>query len=356
MSEMLEIVKIIAWTLFALTIFFIFVTLLAKYYFSYRKKQDIKKSDYIRDTFNLHLIEKKLLQPEYIKKLKKYIPQILVILDEFEQTHKDEAYLNTFKAQLSESILKPCARKWAFFYQWIKRFYATQCYQYGFNKEDRKSISTLLKDKTLLVSINMASIVVKKIDAFLINEMISTFSKGRRLQQLSFAEILTHDHPDISNILKERLEKENEKETDLYVKIFCYRLLSKMPKSDIILIALKDIEADSKDLKISVLDYLIHNKAQVTDEIIFKLVKDPDWEVRASVARVLGEIPGNKSLEQLRFLMRDEAWWVRINAANSLSKQGEKGFTLLEKLNPSEDKFAYEAAQNILRARQEKDD
>lgn len=197
----------------------------------------------------------------------------------------------------------------------------------------------------------MASEVIKKQDAFLINEMITVFSEGRRLQQTSFASIVTPEHPDISSILKERLEKE----TNLYVKVFCYRLLSKMPRSEMTPSAQKDIESDSIDLKISTLDYLIHNGVQIDEEVFSRLITDKHWEVRASAARVLGDISGENSLKQLVSLVKDESWWVRINAANSLGRKGESGFNILKKLNPEDDKFAYETAQSILRAKEQND-
>ncbi|NIO43337.1 MAG: hypothetical protein GTO41_26200, partial [Burkholderiales bacterium] len=55
-------------------------------------------------------------------------------------------------------------------------------------------------------------------------------------------------------------------------------------------------------------------------DLLTPLTKSPSWQIRAQIARVLGEkiSPGQEHL--LISLLKDKVWWVRYRAAESLSR------------------------------------
>jgi hypothetical protein len=241
-------------------------------------------------------------------------------------------------------VLKPMARKWTSSKPWEKRFNATLCYAYGFDPQDEENLIKLLNDPSVLIAMNVAGIVIQFNHAALINVMISIFAKGRRLQQSLAIESFSKKNNNISSIIIERLQNEQ----DLYTKIFCYRLLSHFPQSSIASCFQRDITYDSVDLKIAALAYLSNFEDSRKDELIYSLAMDPHWQIGAAAAKALGKIHTQKSLELLNLMLRSSDWWVRQNAAMSLYQLGNPGIKILKAQSIDEDKFAYETAQAVL--------
>lgn len=82
-------------------------------------------------------------------------------------------------------------------------------------------------------------------------------------------------------------------------------------------------------------------------EIIVSALHDEDWRVRA-VAAKNAEVCSDKIVEALQSALRDKNYFVRINAAQALSKTGEKGKAVLTGLTMSDDNFARDMAHYML--------
>jgi HEAT repeat protein len=165
------------------------------------------------------------------------------------------------------------------------------------------------------------------------------------LQQSLYAEIIVKKTEGIVPIICDRIAIEKND----YVKAFCYRLLLNLDAvTKISEQAKRDVNSDCLELKLAVLRYIgsIDDHAKVA--IIYGLVNDSHWQVRALVAKLLAEIKNEKSIEFLSAMLRDSQWWVRVNAANALLKHGTEGIAVLKSQNPSIDRFAYETAQEVL--------
>jgi HEAT repeat protein len=337
MEKLLYWVKIIAAIQMIMIIIFIFLINLTKSYFNWLDEKNTKKKKWITNFLDSYLKEKEELTRDTIQKLKNSITQVLIILDKIE----DKKALRT----LSELVLKPTARKLFSSSSWFKRYNAASCYTYGFDAEDEDKILHLLQDNNVLISINAAISIVKFGTSSQMNKMISVFSTKRRLHQSAFAEIITIDRQELSPIIIDRLEKEE----DLYAKLFCYRLLCKFPQQTIASIAEEDLKVNSVDLKIAVIHYLSHCQDNKKKELLYQYARDEHWEIRSAIAKALGEIKDDpKTIQLLSQLLQDSQWWVRINAGNSLSKLGPEGINILKSQSPEKDKFAYETAQKIL--------
>ena len=82
-------------------------------------------------------------------------------------------------------------------------------------------------------------------------------------------------------------------------------------------------------------------------DIIVTALLDEDWRVRA-VAAKNAEVCADKVVEALKLALRDKNYFVRINAAQALSKTGEKGIAVLTGLTMSDDNFARDMAHYML--------
>lgn len=197
----------------------------------------------------------------------------------------------------------------------------------------------------MLIAINAAKILITKPNATAVNTIIDVFSAGRRLQQSVCSELLTEHHKDIAPFVISRLEHEE----DTYVKVFCYRLLSRLPNQELICgPAKKDILAHSADLKIAALYYIHHTTDPEKNVLINSLAQDPNWEVRAIIAKLLSFYKEEQSLIHLETLLGDKQWWVRLNAAQALVHHEARGLLILQQQHPAHNKEAFEVAQKIV--------
>lgn len=346
METILHIVKIVAIIELILITLFVVLTLCAKLYFSSHKKKNSQNLKEIFELLHAHMINKEPISNEQAKKLRKSIPNVLIVLKRLGEKPND--YFETLKKQLFTLVLKPSAVKWCKSYSGFKRNQAAMCYLYGLEPDDRHRINRLLNDSTLLISMNAGLSIVQFGDAEQINNVITTFSQGRRLQQALLAKMITQGPRDLSPIIIDRLRVE----PDPYVKTFCYRLLCEFPQQTVAPIAKEDFTIDVVDLKIAIIRYYMHCQNPEKNELIYELASDKHWEVRAVIAKSIGTIPGDKSIQLLAKLLCDTEWWVRLNAANALIEQGEKGIDVLNNQSPDKDKFAYETAQKVLITRE----
>jgi hypothetical protein len=317
---------------------------LTKYFNHLRDKKNAVKAQLVTEMLDLHYKKKQPFSKKSLSILKKSINIVLRELETIKKRDGQSEYLIPFTIELSELVLKPIARPWTSSKTWHQRFDATLCYAYGFEPKDENNLIKLLNDPSVLIAINAAEIIIKFNHPRLINEMISIFSKGRRLQQSLTIESISKKNSNISPIIFERLQNEQ----DLYTKVFCYRLLSKFTQPTITPCIKADLTYDSVDLKIAILAYLRNCEDSRKDELIYSLAHDPHWEVGAAVAKALGMFQTQTSLELLTEMLRSADWWVRHNAAISLYQLGKQGIKILKEQSVDEDKFAYETAQAVL--------
>lgn len=345
MDEVIYIVKIIAILQVALITLSVVILYLTKIYFHYNEQSKAKKRNEIAGLLDSYYIHRDPLSPDSVRRLKNHVYYVLLGLMKIEQNHPPSPELEAFKEQLSIKIFRPAAKTLATSRDWYNRYIATLCYYYGFDADDDERLLQLVKDDTTLVVINAAKVAVKFYNPLLINAMIDVFSQERRLRQNMFAEIIMREITDISPIIFDRLKIEK----DPYVRTFCYRLLQEIPPKDQVIKSAKyDLNSESLDLKIATLNYISSADNPLKNDIIYPLSTDPNKEVRAVVAKALGNVDSKESLRLLEHMLNDSQWFVRVNAAHSLGKKGEQGIAVLKNQSPEKDRFAYETAQEVL--------
>lgn len=347
MDKVLYIVKWVSIVQVALIIIFLALLYLTRIFITIIEKRNRKNKEQIFAELNNYLNNSTPIaaSPKVINRLKSSIDIVLSFLNELERYPNNEAYIDQFIADLSQKVLKPTARKLVRSRRWYKRYNGTLCFAYGFDDSDIPTMQRLIQDDVLLVSVNASKIAAKYNNSLLINTLITTFSKGRRLQQSVYADLISNGNVNIAPVIEKRLETEN----DLYVKIYCYHLLFQLPPQDKMIPEVQDdIKINAKDLKIAILNYISRIENEEKNPILYAATQDSEWEVKAVAARLLGAVHSDDSLRLLEQMLDDLQWWVRINAAQSLSKQGPRGIAILESQSPERNKFAYDTAVKVL--------
>jgi HEAT repeat protein len=81
--------------------------------------------------------------------------------------------------------------------------------------------------------------------------------------------------------------------------------------------------------------------------IIISGLQDEDWRVRAAAAKN-AEVFSEMVVDALASVLKDRNYYVRINAAQALSKLGDKGIAVLTRYTSSDDHFARDMAHYML--------
>ena len=247
--------------------------------------------------------------------------------------------------QIMQSILLPKVAKLGNSRHWENRYMACKILELSPEYKQDTIILNLINDPNPLVSINAAALAVHCNSQTLLDAVVDTFSKGRRVQQSLYAQIVSDANGTIIPLIKKRLQRED----DPYIKSCCYRILTHMSaRSETLATASIDLDSSNLDLKLAVLTYLAHNDPKVTGPLLQQQLRDKDWQVRAKSAALLGKLHEESSAELLEICLKDPEWWVRINAAEALGKLGVNGIMILKRQLQKDDPYAYDAAMKVL--------
>lgn len=324
-----------------LVISFVFSTYTIKLYTYLSTKKYYKT---IRRTYTKTkniLIENYQPKNHEIKFLKKNIRWVLSYLNYHKKPHHEPGF-----DKITSSILEPIAKKYKNSHFWYKRYLTTQCLKFNLYMVDDKDIKKLLQDPTIIVSLNITEAILNYEDSDYINIIIDHYAQGRHLQQSLFSQ--TFNNHVTSEIVK-KVYNRLDYEKDDYIRIFCYRILAKMnfcaQLPDFIH---HDLVSKNIDLVIATLKFVSNGNKKQSLPILRTYLQNPIWQIRAACAKLLGRLKDTTVAARLAELLSDKEWWVRINSAVALSQLGRIGLEFLEAQTYEDDKYAYDAAQNIL--------
>jgi len=302
-------------------------------------------------TNELHLIVSNnvKLSDAWTTLFKRNIAILLECLLAFEKECSKDLKWLILKKQIINNVLKPRARVLASSRRWLNKYLAVQCYAYGIDSKDERFLLQLIQHKILLVSLGAAQVIFKYPTTKSVDVLIDAISDNRRLNHSFFIEILTTVTNEEKAVLARFFMNRLHREKDPYVKSFCYRMATHLPASRMLFNLIKqDLLSTNIELKLSAITYLSILPAKLSTEILISLLNDEQFEVRAVVVKLLGEGHHEAAIPLLEAKLRDDAWWVRINAANALLKFGQAGITVLQRQTIEKDRFAYETAQRVL--------
>ena len=284
-----------------------------------------------------------------IKFLSHNLNLLVQCMDELEKNMGSHSTWLALKQQLSNQVLKPGARRLSSSRSWLKKYLAVLCYNEGIDNEDNIILSKLIQNDTLLLSLNTAKVIFKYPSIETIHALVDALSKGRHPQQALFAEVLKTDTPGTKNYIISAIIDKLHIEQDPYAKAFCYQILTQLSATTDLLKTIQiDLNTHTLELRLAAMRYLPNIQNTECCNILYGLLNDKEPDVRAIAAKLLGNMHNEDSIAPLETKLRDPAWWVRINTANSLAKLGQKGILALERQSPMTDKFAYEIAQKVL--------
>ncbi len=217
-----------------------------------------------------------------------------------------------------------------------------------YNRLMNLSSTDSFHDTIPIISIHAALLAVNYNSQSLVDAVISYFAKGRHIQQSLYAQFISSKSPYLEKCFHNRLKRE----TNPYIKIFCYRTLSHPEfTSKPIKLAFTDVQSPHLDLQLAAMVYLYHHDPTSATPLFLTFLTREQWEVRAKAAKLLGKIGHASFAVPLETCLHDQVWWVRMNAAEALASLGEPGLTLLNKQAHEDDPYAKDASMAVISAR-----
>jgi hypothetical protein len=214
---------------------------------------------------------------------------------------------------------------------------------------EKRELLDLLHDAEPLVALNAAVTIFQSPTQDLIDMIIDIFSQSRRSQYELLNMMTSHAALEVVDFIQHRLTQEK----DSYKRVFCYRLLRQLPKVEMVMPFVElDLNSHHIDLSLAAISYISYIELKDFKQLLIHGLNSPYWEVRARCAKVVGYTKDKKLIPYLEPLLRDDVWWVRFRAAESLSFMGKTGMDVLRAQNININKFAFEIAQQQIESYQ----
>lgn len=250
-----------------------------------------------------------------------------------------------YRVALLNAILLPIARKYAKSKRWTKRLMAAKTFSHHVeNSNDENIVDKLIQDQTPLVYFYAIVAGINCAKKSLINSAMKRIGSERRLAQ----SVGIQSFEKTSNQIRRYVEDCLNEDQDPYVKTACYKVLVLYPEASHSNTLNADIESKNLELALSAIRFMVRMQGKKAEAELINLLKSERWEIRSCAAKALGDLDCHDAIKSLEISLHDPAWWVRMNAAEALSKLGPKGIEVLEKQNIQTDKFAYETSQHVL--------
>ena len=342
MNHVFKVLAIIQLLLF---IILFFITLLFKLYQNYHSAKEKK----LIAEINKLLLKFDTLSFKDIKRLKAHRT---LCFEAFYRLEKQAQFSNNQIIQnIMISLFLPFINKDIASSYWPSRNNVALNYQLkskyfkNMSSTEELFLIQLVADPVPLVSINAAIAICYSPTQKTMDSLIDIFSQRRRAQYDLLTEVLNTSALKVIPLITQRLNHEK----NIYMRVFCYRMLRQLPKIDIDLARLEsDINSKNIDLSLAALSYISYAQTHDYKDHLIKGLNSDFWEVRARAAKLIGYTKDAQLVDVLLPLLMDSVWWVRYRAAEALSHMGPAGLGALKAQKIDVDKFAFEMAQQQL--------
>lgn len=226
---------------------------------------------------------------------------------------------------------------------WWRRLHSTRLLSILASPAELPTLHRLIADPHPEVELAAVLCLRRVRDQALVAEVLDAASAAPPVVQAYMLEVLSECRAELLAVLLLRLEQ------PAYSReiISMLRLAGRLGVPALLGQVLP--HANNSDLEVRVataraLGLYPHPESSAT---LQELLGDRAWEVRAQAAASLGGIGAVEATEPLRRALQDPNWWVRLRAAISLRLIGAAGVAVLQEVDPTEDRFAFEMAHYV---------
>ncbi len=247
--------------------------------------------------------------------------------------------LDSYWIQIRDSIVEKylinTARNWTKSVFWYRRSFAARTFSLHSESQDEDAIIYLLRDSIQLIRIQAVKAAMKFKTKRTINELINQMSIEKRFSKYIYRDPLISGDEFIYSVIKERLFNDKDEK----IIMVCLDLLTTQIDTNVFSIAKNYVHSENLELKLTAIRAIANYPTAESAKILYSLYDDKDWQARAIVAKSLAIWHSTDSIPVLEKLLFDDNWWVKLNAALTLSKIGDEGKEILKEQNSNSKAF-----------------
>ncbi len=321
-----------------IAILLVIVTIVMKIIYYFRKKRKIRLTKKADDIIQDALIHDKPITDNELPRATHRMDILQPLMEKYQNERGWSRTLET----LSTSILLPLARKAIESRRWIKRCWAVKSFEVHREQQDEPHLEKLLSDKVPLIQFHAVWPSLQLGTETLVNTVITRTAEERRLAQSIFLEVF-EQHQDVKcDYIVKRLNTEENP----FIRATCYKILMIEKQTSAFDHAMKDTTSDNVELQLSAIRYVsMEDKPQVIDKLVGLLTAELP-ETRLTATRALGNLGASQTLPEVKKLLHDEKWWVRLDAVKTLVKFGPEGRQALHQIPETDE--VYQLCQQVL--------
>jgi HEAT repeat protein len=321
-------------------ILFLFIIPFNRLFLFYKQKKKDFVSEKISEILINCLYGKKTLSPT----LAKYNKQILLAeLEAFSNRIRGENWEN-LKNRITKSYLLPTARIDAGKPSWLKRNFAARCFSLTPLEKDEKEILQLANDPVFLVR-SIAAIALMSLEKKEgILEIIKQMSLTKGYSRYFYQDLLLKGSRMVQNCIK-KIAQKNKNHS---IHLACLELLTNTTFYSIPKYLEDDLISDDPKMRLAAVKILANNSQESAIPHLLLRMRDSNWKVRQEAILGLQHFPSPEVLEILEQTLEDQEWLVRLYAAKTLKKMGEKGTEVLKRQINKVHQPGYDVAKFML--------
>lgn len=248
------------------------------------------------------------------------------------------------KIEIVKDYALPQARKYIDKRDWKKRYLLVSCFDYYLSLDDLSLLNQLINDTNAIISFNAMRIASKFGDKELLKSVLFKLNQAPHPFHAFVIRSFSRS-PVWGEVIKEELISAD----DPWIKKICYEILNMIgPTPDFFEVAQADSFNQNNNIRLAAIRVLPHIDRDRYFQVYKKLIHDENWMVRNAIVKTLREIKDTDAIELLADSLNDPVWWVKANAAKTLSLYGEQGQQVLSKFKGTKEIAGYEDAAYLL--------
>jgi hypothetical protein len=268
---------------------------------------------------------------------------IIETLERFDQRFKDERW-KAIKEKVVGTYLIPKTESYGTSYSWFNRLLAARTFFLCPNLANEHLLKKLLDDPRYLIRVTAAASITKISNEALFYDVIKMMSKETHLSQFRYRDALLEADEEKYRWIEHILSKE----TDPEIINICLDIVSSRYSNRLLTTVKPFLKNSHRACRIIATRALGNIPNEESIELLQSGAKDSDWEIRSEAIVGLQKTFATQAIPELKELLNDPVWWVRLKAAMALKSFGDEGIKVLHEQRKEKHPLAHEISQYIL--------
>lgn len=268
---------------------------------------------------------------------------LVEVLEKFDQRFNDKRWTD-IKEFIVSTYLGSKIENYTSSFSWFKRQLAARACLLCPHKAEENILKKLLDDSRYLVRVTAAVCITQTDYRHLFYEVLQKMSHETALSQFPYRDALMQ----INQEKYQWLELLLKEETDPAIVAICLDILTTRYTRNMLDIVKPFVNVENRVCRTLAIKALGNIPSSESIQLLKSHLIDSDWEIRAECLIGLQKLYAIQTIPEIRYLLNDPVWWVRLQAALALKNFGKQGIDVLNSQEVNQEPLAHEIAQYTL--------